>query len=465
MSEPKKVDHWAFLASELGADVPEPEISEEFLPFTSETPVVEEPQPECVTPTIEETHVEEPIVAEQIEEVPVVPVASPSRSERPRSSWDLLANELGIEVPPEPEPEPISEPTAATPSPVVERAAAERMFESLFSPQEPESKVEEKAFPAREERTAGREPPRSGSRREEPRRGGREETSRHGGREEEPRRGGRVEESRHGGREEELRRGGREETSRHGDREEEPRRGGRVEESRRGGRVEEPRRGSKSEPLELFLDEDVEAEEELEIAFAPAEETADPEEKKKRRRRRRGRKDRDAEPEQSKPEKPIIGKAKALAEDSEENDEFSFFDEPEEQLPRSVKDEPEEEEGESRPGKRRRSRRGARKSKKPAAESAAEKKPPAKAVDKFADEDDEFWDDEDEEIESPVGYSRRGGSAKDSAGRARGEIRPAFRSIPTWDEAVGLMVAKNMESRGKRPSGGQGRGGRRDNRR
>lgn len=220
----------------------------------------------------------------------------------------------------------------------------------------------------------------------------------------------------------------------------------------------------KSEPFELFLDEDFEVEEELDSAFAPADEPAESEEKKKRRHRRRGRKGRDMGPEQAKPDKPIIGKAKALAEEDEERDEFSFFDEPETQLPRSAKEELDEGADEDRPGKHRRPRR-APKSKKQAGESREEKKPPAKTIDKFADEDEDLWDDD--ELEShPVGYSRHGGAAKESEGRTRGEIRPAFRSIPTWDDAVGAMIARNMESRGKRPlGGGQSRGGRRDNRR
>ncbi len=44
---------------------------------------------------------------------------------------------------------------------------------------------------------------------------------------------------------------------------------------------------------------------------------------------------------------------------------------------------------------------------------------------------------------------------------------PGHRSIPVWHEAVGLIVARNLESRAKRPNGGhsQPRGGRRSGRR
>jgi hypothetical protein len=438
MSESKKVDHWAFLATELGAAVPEPEIPEEIAPPVEESSSVEDYRPETIPPTLfedsfQEVSAEEPVVAERVADVPAMSEPRnveppPVRAERSRSSWDLLANELGIEAPPEPqvEPEPEMEPISGsmveTPPPVVERSEAERMFESLFSPRGAQPEAENKSSPAKEDReewaVPRREERQSVSRREEPRRGGREERPRHGGRE---------------------------------------------EKSRRGSREEEPRRELKDEPFELFLDEDFDVEEPLETAFAPPEERAEPEEKKKRRSRRRGRKDRSKEPEQVKPEKPIIGKAKALAEEDEERDEFSFFEEPETQLSRTQEEEPDEDADVERPGKHRRSRR-AQKSKQPSAESREVKKPPVKKIDKIADEDDDLWDD-DLELH-PVGYSRQGGAAKGSEGRERGEIRPAFRSIPTWDDAVGAMIARNMESRGKRPSGGgQNRGGRRDNRR
>jgi hypothetical protein len=231
----------------------------------------------------------------------------------------------------------------------------------------------------------------------------------------------------------------------------------------------------KDEPIELFLDEDFEVEEELESSFTPAEETISPEETKKRRHRRRGRKDREPEPAQDLRAKSIPPKAKSRVEEEdeeEEADEFSFFDEPVAPPPasRKVEVEEEEEEEEPRSEKRRRSRRGSQKSKK-LPERTEEKAPPTKAFDKLADEDDEFWDEEEDVESHPVGYSRQGVSRKESQGRGAREVRPAFRSIPTWDDAIGAIVAKNMESRGKGQSQNrgksqnQGRGGRRDNRR
>ena len=54
--------------------------------------------------------------------------------------------------------------------------------------------------------------------------------------------------------------------------------------------------------------------------------------------------------------------------------------------------------------------------------------------------------------------------AGDEAGDDK-EFRVGHRAIPTWDEAIGLIIAKNMESRAKRPNGGQARGhGNRDRR-
>ena len=84
MSEPKKVDHWAFLATELGAAVPEPEedIASEISPFGEEIPVAEQPQPEYVPPEEPESQVEEVIVVEQVVEEPAATEPPPVRRER-----------------------------------------------------------------------------------------------------------------------------------------------------------------------------------------------------------------------------------------------------------------------------------------------------------------------------------------------------------------------------------------------
>jgi hypothetical protein len=36
--------------------------------------------------------------------------------------------------------------------------------------------------------------------------------------------------------------------------------------------------------------------------------------------------------------------------------------------------------------------------------------------------------------------------------------RLGFRGIPTWEEAVGLIINKNIEARAKQPSGGSSHG-------
>jgi hypothetical protein len=39
--------------------------------------------------------------------------------------------------------------------------------------------------------------------------------------------------------------------------------------------------------------------------------------------------------------------------------------------------------------------------------------------------------------------------------------RVGFRKIPAWEEVIGMIITKNLESRAKRPNGGapRGRGG------
>jgi hypothetical protein len=38
------------------------------------------------------------------------------------------------------------------------------------------------------------------------------------------------------------------------------------------------------------------------------------------------------------------------------------------------------------------------------------------------------------------------------------EMRPAHRAIPTWDDAIGVIIRANMENRGRRSEGGGNRG-------
>ncbi len=121
-----------------------------------------------------------------------------------------------------------------------------------------------------------------------------------------------------------------------------------------------------------------------------------------------------------------------------------------------------ETEGEPRP-KRRRSRRGRRR-------RPDDKSAPAVAGETRVDESgvrsaDELDEDLLEDHRAAVE-----GEEFDEDDQLEGDqpARLGFRGIPTWEETVGMLVAKNLESRAKRPGGGphHGRGGRgpRDNR-
>jgi hypothetical protein len=50
-------------------------------------------------------------------------------------------------------------------------------------------------------------------------------------------------------------------------------------------------------------------------------------------------------------------------------------------------------------------------------------------------------------------------SENDRSGKAGGgdESKPGHRAIPTWEEAIGVIVTANLEARAKRPGGGSSR--------
>jgi len=77
--------------------------------------------------------------------------------------------------------------------------------------------------------------------------------------------------------------------------------------------------------------------------------------------------------------------------------------------------------------------------------------PPAKTAKKFNEETRRPLGDDEDEVDAHPVATRAGRFGKESEGRARGEIRPAFRSIPTWDDAIGVMVAKtwNLAAKAK----------------
>lgn len=138
-------------------------------------------------------------------------------------------------------------------------------------------------------------------------------------------------------------------------------------------------------------------------------------------------------------------------EDREEGDgEISFASETESSDSRSE---------ERRP--RRRRRRGRRE------RSAREESTADRPREAFAeDESDESADlDLDDSLPAEEGFDD-----EDHGDEEGDSPRIGFRNIPTWDDAVGVLIAANMESRAKNPgsrsgNGNRGRGGNRGNRR
>jgi ribonuclease E len=114
-----------------------------------------------------------------------------------------------------------------------------------------------------------------------------------------------------------------------------------------------------------------------------------------------------------------------------------------EEMEREDKDE-----GEARP-KRRRKRRTSKRRKKGEGEAGTEAANVHPSDTTEAPETDE---DEDEDAEDESGLD----GARDTSRRGEGQ-RPSHRAIPTWGEAIGLIVDGNIERR-KKSGGGQARG-------
>jgi hypothetical protein len=199
------------------------------------------------------------------------------------------------------------------------------------------------------------------------------------------------------------------------------------------------RREKKPDPVEESasdpetLDDDLFGDELVDVEFAEgddsdvlaeAETTERPKRKRSRRRRGRGKKVSDETTESIEEEKDSTSE-KSSADDSELEDETA------------------------RP-KRRRRRRSRRK---PDAEENG-----AEPLDDAAASDNTEYDADDDDDDDDVSYA---GSKKSGRGR------PVHQNLPTWQEAVGMIVDANLESRAKSPSKpssprgrGRGRGGR-----
>jgi ribonuclease E len=199
------------------------------------------------------------------------------------------------------------------------------------------------------------------------------------------------------------------------------------------------------------------------------ESTDEPAEKRpRRRRRRRGRgRGRDSEQrdssEKAQPEDSGDRVDEAVAEVGEESDRISVVEEVVEAEGVDI-DQPRDEaaKSEERRTKRRRPRRGKKKPR------SAE--PDQTAADESRDAESVSDSDDSHEMETvEVGALAddriESGEDDDDDGPS---ARLGFRGIPTWDEAIGMIVDKNLEARAKRPSSGshpsRGRRGPRDNR-
>jgi len=179
-----------------------------------------------------------------------------------------------------------------------------------------------------------------------------------------------------------------------------------------------------------------------------AEESEEPGEKNSRHRRRRHRKgkDNDRPIDEMKKSPSVLGR-KASAEG-----DLKLFEIPIETADKAgieIEEDSEEDEAEKQRQKRRRSHRGLRKRKKKGAETTREESSDIKKsgasgraesiasaeLHQASADDVEIAEEEHEES------GQRG-------------VKSPFRAIPTWEEAVGCIVAKNMESRPKRQGNG-----------
>jgi hypothetical protein len=179
------------------------------------------------------------------------------------------------------------------------------------------------------------------------------------------------------------------------------------------------------------------------------EEPAEQREKKSHRRKRRRRKDRDKDRIIAKDEKPFADSARKGPADNDlppaeaagEGDDVA-----EKELGRET----DAEEIEQRRLKHRRSRRGSRKRKNKAGEPSQGK---AVSSDRT-------------ESAAVKGSSQASGSKKEITKESKESIeeeeedhdkgsgKSAFRAIPTWEEAIGIVITKNMESRPRRHGSG-----------
>lgn len=410
MTDQEKSEHWDSLLEQLGAT-------------SSNRPVTPAPRPAT-----------EAIPRERV-------TVGPTRTySHPKSDWGQLASSLGIEVPP-PRPAPVR------PVPVVEPATgpAELAVVGAGAAEE----VPPQVVPTRDERRPPKE--RSGESRRHPRR------DRH----EAPGQPAREPESEGG----------------------EDQRTHRRRRRRRGRKPSERVADDTPARREAFAEDDAAVDDwQDDIADADLDTDLEPQ----------GRTSREAE-----------GPADLFAPAGDAAEDELSFDDPSDLTSRERNDRDRDGEDARRsstgetadePQRRRRRRRGGRRRRRPEGAESESSRP--SAADAF--DDDEFDRDEapGEELDAADefetakrgGTSKRFGSAKgidvdDGAleeshadsdegeeSDDNGELRTSHKAIPSWDEAVGIVVSANMEARARNPNahsgaprrgrGGRGRGGR-----
>jgi ribonuclease E len=420
MSTPDKKSHWASLANVLGAKVPQ----------EPRQPATAAPVPSAVEPTPPPTPEPEPVPTPvaPVAETPVAPPAAKAPGKAKRDNWGKVLGALGLRAPdPEPEPEVEVPAPPPTPAPALVTPAP---TQAILPPSNPLPKNLWELL---------------------------------------------------------------------GDKTPEPT----VD------RVETEIFAGEVGGNDLMLGEDEEADEEHGINgwFPPRaaepvkpvgefdrprrrdeEETGDRPRRRRRRRRRRGEAGVESTetraPADDYPETVAASRYHDDGDDEEPIDEefappVESYDADEIDAPPSRRAEPAGDE--ERPRRRRRRRRGRGRSSETAAPAPTAETPrSARLADRDDDEDDDLADDE-EFVPAPP--PRRESSRNAAPRGRRPEPAPArvvadsdiddededvvdhgeHRSIPTWQDAIGIVVGTNMEARAKNPNGaraGRGRGGR-----
>jgi hypothetical protein len=178
----------------------------------------------------------------------------------------------------------------------------------------------------------------------------------------------------------------------------------------------------------------------------PAEESEEPNEKKSRHRRRRRRKGNDKDHPSAEMKKPSPDLGLETPTDSDLIDiSFEIAD----QVGAEIEQGPGEDEADTQHQKQRRSRRGSRKRKRTGSDTARENSTDAKK-DSLARRAESVAS---TELPEESGGEEEIVDEEHEEGGQRG-AKSGFRAIPTWEEAVGCIVSKNMESRPRRQGNG-----------